>query len=272
MTRLPRPLTGPPPSEVPLPRAPLARVIGQVAFPRILAIRNPDIVAKFQEMIRATYPILSEDRMPHIVVPPMGIPHVEEGVAWRFGDSDGTPKWRVSLAPDFLALETTAYLSRQDFLERLRVVTSCFEEALKPTEARRLGIRHINRLSGDAVDRLDKLIKPKVLGIAQPNGGSPTKLAGAVIHLLTEAQFLTDEGRMLARWGSLPANTTIDPAMLDPIDKPSWVIDLDMFVDTPQPFKSDKLISTAKSFAERVYSVFREMVTDEFLKFYGGKP
>jgi hypothetical protein len=120
-TTPPRPLSGPPPAEVPLPRAPLARVIAQVRFAPILTIRNPDSVAVFQEAVRATYPILSEDRIHQIVMASAGTPDIREGVIWRFTEGEKR-QWRASLSVDFIALETSAYVSRQDFLERLGAI------------------------------------------------------------------------------------------------------------------------------------------------------
>ena len=49
---------------------------------------------------------------------PGGNPEIREIPTWRFRDRDG--KWRVSLAPEFVALEATSYSSRNDFLGRLR--------------------------------------------------------------------------------------------------------------------------------------------------------
>lgn len=267
----PQPLSGPPPKEIPLPRAPLARVIAQVNFPDILAIRNPDKVAVFQEAIRATYPILKQEQTNEIVIQAASAPEVRKGLIWRFQDREQQPEWRASLAIGYVALETTAYLSRSDFLDRLHGLVTSAEAAFKPAEAKRLGIRHINRLTDDAVDRIEALIQPKVLGIVGPDREAPTSLRGSIIHLITEAQLLAEEGNIQARWGSLPANATIDPTALEPINKPSWVIDLDMFNTTPQAFVSDELHKTSVRFAERIYSVFREMVTDEFLRFYGGQ-
>jgi hypothetical protein len=103
----PSPLTGPPPAEVPLPRAPLARVIAQVQFAPILAIRNPDVVATFQEVIRGSYPVLSEDRIRQIVVMSAGTPDIREGVIWRFSDGEKR-QWRTSLSVDFVAFRTSA--------------------------------------------------------------------------------------------------------------------------------------------------------------------
>ena len=267
----PKALVGPPPTEIPLPRAPLARVLAQVQFPDILAIRNPDKIAGFQEDIRSTYPILKQERVNELVLQSAGVPDVRAGLIWRFQDREENPKWRASLGIGYVALETTAYLSRSDFLERLRTLVVSAEAAFKPAEMKRLGIRHINRLTDDAVERIADLIQPKVLGIARPNNEPPANLRDAVVHLITEAQLLAEGGQIQARWGYLPPNATVDPTALEPIAKPSWIIDLDMYTISPQPFVAAKIHDTSVHFAERIYSVFREMVTDDFLRFYGGQ-
>ena len=60
----PRPLNPTPTPEVPLSRAPLVRVLAQARFPTILAIRDADKVASFQEALRETYPNLSREQVP----------------------------------------------------------------------------------------------------------------------------------------------------------------------------------------------------------------
>lgn len=261
---LPPPLSGPPPVEVPLPQAPLVRVIAQVRFPLLLTILNPTTVATFQEAIRTSYPILEEEQVRHLVLQPASTPELKDDRIWRFKDLSRS--WRISLATGFVALETTAYHSRRDFLERLQAVVGAVEATLKPQEAQRIGMRYIDRLTGPAVDRIADLIKPEVLGVAQ------TRIGGVAQHLLTEALFPAEEGQVRARWGHLPANATTDPEALEPIEQPSWLLDLDMFKAEARPFVADDLLAPATSFAQRIYSVFRWMITDEFLRFYGGQP
>jgi uncharacterized protein (TIGR04255 family) len=268
---MPVPLAGPPPAEVPLPQAPLARVIGQVRFPEILSIRNPDKVAAFQEELRSSYPMLVKEQIANLVLPAPHhvMPRVEENSIWRFADKAVEFSWRVSLGTGFVALETTAYKSRTDFLERFALVLKAIEKNFKPAQAQRLGVRHVNRMSGGALERIGALIKPGPLGIL----ADADELGKAAQYLLSEAQLLTEEGQLLARWGVLPTNATYDPESLPPLEEASWVMDFDMFKDQPQPdhFDSEALISFATKFAERGYSVFRRMITDDFLRFFGGK-
>lgn len=258
---LPPPLSGPPPSEVRLPTPPLVRVIAQVRFPGILKIRNPDTAAGFQECIRSTYPVLEKEQARRIE---LGGQEIREEIVWRFRDR--ARAWRVSLGTNFVSLETTKYESRQDFLDRLQSVVSGIEETLNPQEAQRLGVRYVDRLTGPAVDQITDLIRKEVLGVL------PSDIGQIATHILTESHFSTEEGQLNARWGKLPPHATTDPDAVEPCEAPSWIIDLDMFTSDPQTFSTPELIDNAKRFTERVYSVFRWMVTDSFLKFYGGNP
>ena len=259
--------------EVPLPRAPLARVIAQARFPPILAIRDPDKVAVLQEALRETYPNLSQDQVHSIELASNQTPNVRQGLIWRFVDREKDARWRVSLGVDFVALETSSYDSRSDFLNRVRAIVSAVEQAFKPASASRLGLRYIDRLTDEAVDRVGELIHPEVLGIMQPPKNPHAALEESLLHLMTEAQFLAQDGACVqGRWGQLPKNTTYDPDALEPIAKPSWILDLDMFTTESLPFASEKLLTTAMGFAECLYWLFRQMVTEEFLRFYGGEP
>ena len=56
----------------------------------------------------------------------------------------------MSLSPDFLAPETTAYTSLTDFVGRLKDVVTALEQHIGPTLVDRLGIRFIDRVSGPA--------------------------------------------------------------------------------------------------------------------------
>ena len=269
----PQPLNPTLTREVPLPQTPLVRVIAQARFPPILAIRDPDKVAVLQEELRETYPNLRQDQVHSIELTGGQTPNVQQSFIWRLADREKDAPWRVSLGVDFVALETSSYDSRNDFLDRLRSVVSAVEQAFKPASASRLGLRYIDRLTDEAVDRVGELIHPEVLGIIRPPENPHPALRESVVHLITEAQFLAEDGaRVQGRWGQLPANATYDPDALEPIAKPSWVLDLDMSTMESQPFESEKLLTTAAGFAKCLYWLFRQMVTKEFLRFHGGEP
>ena len=266
----PTPLCAECPKEVPLRNAPLVRVIAQVRFPPILSIQKADGVADFQEKLRAAYPHLQRDEVRNIEIGPRREPNISEAVIWRLADGPDPATWRVSLGMDFVALETSMYSSRSEFLDRLGTVLASVEACFEPAEAQRLGLRYIDRLVGEAVRRIGELVQPSVLGILTPDGGSLDGLRTATAHLMTQSQFVAVEGAIQGRWGNLPPNATYDPDALQPVGEPSWVLDLDMFSQA-LPFESDELVEIAEGFAKRIYSVFRLMVTGEFLRYYGGR-
>lgn len=260
-------------AEVHLPQAPLARVIAQVRFPSILAIRNPDKAAVFQEALRETYPYLRQEQVHGIDLTQQRNPNISEQIIWRLGDQDQDPQWKISLAVDFVALETSNYDSRRDFLERLRTVVGAVHATFKPAKINRLGVRYIDQLTGGAINRIADLVQPSILGIMGPVNDGQSPLGDSIEHVMTQAQFLAEGGnRILGRWGMLSKNTTYDPGSLAPVSEPSWVLDLDMSTTAPKPFESDELLATVTYFTQSLYWLFRQMVTDEFLTYYGGTP
>lgn len=259
------PLVAPLPAEVPLRSAPLVRVIVQVRFPEILTIEQRDYVAPFQESIRKTYPILRTEHSQGLLLGPGGAAMSARPLTtWRFTDPEGT--WRTSLAPTFVALETTRYTSRADFLGRLGTVVAALQKHIDPAQVDRVGVRYIDRVTGPAVTSLADLVRPEVRGLV----GTPAE--GHLAHSITESLFSAgDTERLLTRWGYLPEDATFDPAALEPVPERSWILDLDMFSTRPMPFAPEGIVSTATRYAERIYTVFRWAVTPAFLARFGGQ-
>lgn len=257
------PFLAPPPIQVPLPRSPLIHVLAQIRFPPILAIRSPDSASGFQEQLRADYPILDREEAHQVTFGPGGASQTTE-VVWRLSDRDRS--WRASLATGFVALETTRYTSRNDFIVRLRKVLAAAEAVFAPQIVTRIGVRYIDRVEGEALRAIRELVRPEVLGLAA------TFLAPRATHSLAETLLQGEQGQLRARWGLLPPRATVDSAAYPPVDYPTWILDLDMFQEAETPFAVDELAVTAERLAEQIYAVFRWAVTDEFLRHYGGEP
>lgn len=263
MTVAGNPFLAPPPAEVPLRHAPLVRVIAQLRFPEVLSVERREFVAPFQEAIRSAYPVLRQEQTQGFLLSPAGVASATPQSAWRFADTDG--HWRVSLTPDFLALETTKYASRSDFLKRLSTVTAALNEHIAPAQIDRLGVRYIDRITGAAVDDIAKLVRAEVRGIAG------TIAATHAAHAMSESLFELDDDRLLARWGCLPPNVTLDLAAIEPAAEKSWILDLDMFSASAMSVDAEQIADRARRYTERIYTLFRWAVTDEFLARFGGK-
>jgi uncharacterized protein (TIGR04255 family) len=258
------PLSGPIAPEVPLPEAPLVRVIAQVKFPVVASILNAEFIAPFQEAIRKTYTDLSRiDIQDTAIAARSDAIAVQRAVGpWRFQTpGDG---WLVSLAPDFVAVEATAYTSRSDFLNRLRQILEALRDHVGPRTVDRLGIRYVDRLTESCLPDLSTLVRPEVVGVtAHPQ-------LGRLALSITESTFALEEGQLTARWGLVPANATYDPSAIEPNPAQSWVLDLDMYRLESRPFAVEDLLSESRNFSERIYTVFRWTVTEAFLERFGG--
>jgi uncharacterized protein (TIGR04255 family) len=257
------PFASPSPEQVSLPQAPLVRVIAQVRFPKSLAVEERATAAAFQKLVQVEYPVLRHEQIQTVIVGPEGTAQAAE-TSWRFADVDN--HWRLSLAPEFLALETTNYTSRADFLDRLQRGLSALHQIIDPKLTDRIGVRYIDRVTGPAFKQLPKLVRPEALGIFD------TPLQKYVRHALTESLLAVDDGVIRMRTAVMPPNATHDPTALEPVAEPSWILDLDMFSEKSEPFAPAEVMARATRFTERVYALFRSLITEEFLRQYGGKP
>jgi len=259
------PLIGGPPAEVSLEKAPLVRVITQIRFPEIVSVEKNDFIAPFQESIRHDYPIMRREPGQGLIFS-KGIVEPRANTIWRFSDQGDV--WRASIGQNFLALETMKYTSRRDFKDRLLKLLTAFNVHIGTEMIDRLGVRYVDRVTEKDFQHLQSMVRPDVLGTL---GDIP---ASSIRHSIREDLFVIEEesGELLVRRGFLPPQATVDPILIEPIDERSWLLDIDAFVSNTRPFNIENLLLQNQKLAERIYSFFRWVVTDEFLKRYGGEP
>lgn len=252
------------PLQIPLSRAPLDHVVCQVKFPAVLMISVPGFVGPFQEQIRARYPRVSENAILRfqLKIPGNETPaNVSQPQAeFRFQDED--QRWSLTLGQDFLALHSQAYTSRDEFLERLSEVLLALESCIHPSHCTRLGIRYIDRIKeAEDLQQVSTFFRPEVLGLA-----SSLDMVGQVGQVFSESLMTTREGKLLARWGLLPANTTYDPLLVAGMVQDSWILDLDSFSEERKEFHTASVMADATALAERSYAFFRWSITDAFVE------
>ena len=258
------PLHGPAPAEVSLRRAPLARVIAQLRFPPVLMIGSTEAIPPLQERLRGEYPGFRRQEGQAVMVeltadgPSF---NVQPTILWRFTDAD--EDWIVTLAVDALTLETRRYTSRSDLLARLDRLMDVLQTTFAPAAVQRVAVRYVTRVEGEGYARIHDLVRTDLLGLALP------PLRDDVRQAISEAVMCADEGDVLLRWGVTPPGGSIDPAVLPPLDAPSWVIDIDVSDVRAAAFDRQQLSETFNALAARAYAVFRYVVTNEFLELYG---
>ena len=252
--------------EVLLTRSPLTRVLAQVRFSSVLKIDSKEGVAPLQEELRANYPLL-EQLVAHqfqIDITPggSGFKPVAANV-WRFSDAERGLV--LSLTSDALTLEARDYPGRATFLERWADVLTRVERVFAPGLALRTGARYLNRLTDESLERLPDWVRPNLIGVAQP------ELREHVTQAISEANLKVEEGDLLLRWGVIPANATIDQALLEPSPTGSWILDIDVSSNQQKRFDAVELAADYGRLMERAYAVFRWVVTDEGLNHFGAQ-
>lgn len=250
--------------EVPLANAPLVRVIAQVRFPEILSVEKRGFVAPFQEALRQDYPVFREEKSQSVFVGRGAVRHERPHTAWRLSNREDS--WRVTLTSSFVSLETNAYSSQTDFLQRLALVLTATKVSISPASVDRLGIRYIDRIVGEDANHIGGLVRPEVLGVLA------TETCGHVLHSLTETLFRAENPDciVLMRTGALPANAIIDLTAVEPVPEKSWILDLDAFGEHAEDFDVDWIVREIKGYSARIYAVFRWVVTKRFLEHFGG--
>jgi uncharacterized protein (TIGR04255 family) len=248
--------------EIDLPKAPLKRVIAQVRFPTILLVEDRQYIASFHDSLRNDYPILSSQK--GISVNIFKPEDKREETLWNFVDE--SKKWRIVLAPEFIAIETLEYSSRTDFLERFEKILACLEENIDIDMCTRIGVRYINQITGDSFDNVSNLFRSEILGIYESG------LKEQISSSLRQTVFsISKKVNLNARWGVLAKNQTYDPNSLEPINKKSWIFDLDAFSEKGQSFDSGEILKQTKKLSEYAYNFFRWSIKKEFITKYGGQ-
>ncbi len=258
---------GPSVPELPLARPPLVRVIAQVQFPAVLAIGQEASMAPFQEALRSRYGILEAEASFGISVNLMTQEsEAKTGHTWRLRDDAG---WTVSLAPTFLALDTTMFTTSEEFVQRFDEALTALVTHFKPSHVERLGIRSVDQLTGEYLDDLRTYVRPEVLGFSCM---TREQESAELVACLAQATFRLEDATLNIRSGMMPPSATLDAYLTPPVDGSSWILDLDIFVAGRRPFVQSELIEQTRVSWQRLYRFFRWAVTADLLARAGVQP
>jgi uncharacterized protein (TIGR04255 family) len=251
-----------PVEEIYLPRAPLALALAQVRFPQVPELIDEEHISHLRDRLKQGYPILREEKSVGLILSAAGItegPQTERVL--RF--SDKVEVWQVSISQNFIALSTAAYSTREDFCARFEQVVALVADVVTPVVFDRVGIRYINRFTGEDLNKLDSLITEPFLGLT-------SKLAtpAEITQSFTQTILHLEEAEIAARWGLLPSGAILDAA-LPPTAGPNWVLDVDTFQERKEDFGAAEIGRRVREYAEIAYRFFRLAATDELLNHAG---
>lgn len=232
---------------------PLADVICQVRFPRILRIDN-ELPADFQDAIRGQFPHFAEATFEVQGLPAGLAASLPSQAKSRTFESEDQA-WKVTLTSEFIALSTSRYECWEKFAETLAGPLQALFDIYQPTCASRVGLRYVDiiqrsRLGLEQV-AWSRLLRPWVFGEFL-NLADEADVLGAARDLLLQL----DGGAHLRLRHGLARN--------GPDGEVVYRIDTDLFIeDDPSYRTSADVLEALQQFNGLSGRLFRYMIQPE---------
>lgn len=242
-------LRTPAPARFHLRDAPLSQALVQVKFPLLARLETLAGVAPLQDRLAETFPYMNQQNVGQLQVSvgPRGmLPQTSNTTVTEFTDDDG---WSLSVAPGEATLTVgNVYEGVADLATRFRETLLALHENVGIRRCERIGTRFVNIVEAPAGDEWlwTSWFRPEVCGWATPEALNPdTRLTTTITETRLARAALIDapgEVQSVVRHGFVPAGTVIPMLTPAPLTQPSFILDLDSFVQAPQPFDPDTLL------------------------------
>lgn len=203
------------------------------------------------------YPLREKGQEVGFLLTPEGVTQQAGNVLHRF--LDGDRQWTVTFAATFVTLETTAYVSHDDFIPRLVAVVRDLKGYLPLPRWDRFGYRYTNRFSDESdLASLRQLFDPAVLGTLA------LEAEDSIVHSVAETVYEGDDASLLVKTAYLPPNASVE-ATIPPVPGRAWMLDLDAFANGPSAALDDAAIGEqANLLAKKAHDFFEKVTTDDY--------
>ncbi|MEI6451922.1 MAG: TIGR04255 family protein [Actinomycetes bacterium] len=246
-----------------LENPPLVLAVCQVRFPLLLGLVSPNRLAPFQNALRSDYPIATQGTQ--VVFGPgvSGQPAMGEPTGqWTFGSPEGD--WSVTIANDFVGLETRAYPNIDELITRMKRVLDAFVDGFGELDPQRVGLRYINEIRlGESVD-YRQAIRPELLGpLRLPDFDSVAQAVQEIILRFEGGHGIT------VRHGLFPIGSTVLSAKASAETGPFYLLDFDAYTDrsaSPDPPPDvESVCELLRDYNTGVHRLFRWAVTQRYV-------
>lgn len=248
--------------EIPLASAPLKRVLCQISFPLTPELVSAECEAKVAQLLVERYPLREEVR--GMALASLAQQPTTE-VLRIFKSLDDS--WQVTLAQNFVAVETSSYDSRRDFVRRVREVVDAVSEVRPPPVSVRIGVRYTDQTDRPSPQEFDDWLNPALTGVIGSLKAEGVQLAEQSVQFVLANP--ESQATVKARSMVLPSNIQFDPE-ISPEPKETWVLDLDSVTAKKDVWDANSICSWVEQLAENAYKVFYWVVTPEFRTKFGG--
>jgi uncharacterized protein (TIGR04255 family) len=250
--------------EAHLGASPLVSALLQVKFPAPLSKLNSLLTSSaMSDALADEYPYCQQISNVGMLFQPGQEPVQQPAMGTSWAYTDKTESWRAELSAESISLTTTAYTSRSEFCSRAEFLFSVVGRLANPPGISRVGVRYINRTQGDdLLDWIERLT-PAARGIMHD---LDREYASNVVHALSDVRYSwpNEDVYLQGRWGLAPPRSIIDMSM-QPVNEPSWVLDIDIFSEAAGEFVVKDMTERVRNFSERAYNFFRWVIPSDAL-------
>lgn len=260
-----------------LSNAPLAQALAQVRFPLIASFETMAGIAPLQETLRPRFPYMQQERVQELafLVGPAGPAAGQaDSVTWNLTNDDGLSAVIGAGTATLSAGES--YSGVDSFAEVFGELLSALVKAGVP-RCDRLGVRYLSIAADLPGERCSwkRWFRDEVLGWA----GSNIVPDDALVSSLTQTRLSHSPTGDLSgppanvqaaiRHGSVPEDTAVPGIPPITVAQPSFLLDLDVFVEGHQPFDVESLLEEFHVFHTQIDRFFYWSLTEEGKSHFG---
>jgi uncharacterized protein (TIGR04255 family) len=262
-----------------LERPPLNQALVQVRFPVETRLASIEGIAPLQEQLGALFPYIRPQQVQQLSMR-VGPGAPAEGEAqvthtWHFTDDSG---WTFVLEPGGATLAIgPRYSEFREFSERFGAITRALRNATGVQRADRLGVRYLNIAELPPGDGRDwrRWFRPELTGWSGTEVVGDSTVTTSISQTQLAAQPVAElagppaDVQAIIRHGVVPGNTLVPGAVPPQIQRPAYLMDLDVFVEAAQPFDPEELSRQVTAFHDQIDRFFYWAITDDGKAYFG---
>jgi len=260
-----RPFTNDSTTHIRLREPQLAAVICQLRWPQLTAMEEElkPRALEFGRSLMEAYPVFSEAQQVSLTITADGVSQAQGDPVFGWSSPDSV--WQISLTKRSVALSCFSFTANAEFADHLQTIIDKVHSHLPVAILDRVGLRYINRYDDARV-----LADPSLFFDASALGYAALPLDGVtLVANVNQAGFQAEDVSLQARSGRVPAAQTFDPS-LAPLPGPSWVVDLDAYVERRLVSSVETDMRLISKLADTAYDFFKLIAKPELSRLFGG--
>lgn len=264
-----------------LARPPLAQAIAQVKFPVRARLQSLEGVAPVQEQLDELFPYMQQAQVHQLQVvigsaaPPAAAAQTSH--TWNFTDDAGCT---LELSTDTATLAMDhRYQGLEYFAHRFRALLDVLAGPAGVQRCTRLGVRFLN-IAYDPPGSDDPgwrgWFRPELVGWI---GGDILSSGATMVASITQTQLAAPpvgdlsgspvDVQGVVRHGYVPTATVLPGAPPISLEKPGYLLDVDLFIDAPQRLDTTEIGAQFAALHQQIDRFFRWSLTPVGAEYFG---